>query len=91
MEMVIMSYDEIMDYINLGYKPLYDLFMLLELKCINNRSNKKYKVWLFKNGIIDVHGGNVVEKYIPKHINFGKTVYAHCIYYPFDEDYIYEE
>lgn len=87
MKMVILSYNEILDYINCGYKPLTDLRLLLEYKYLNN--NEKYNVWLFENGkYIDVHGGNLIEKYIPAHIAFGKVIWGHYVCYPTDKDYI---
>lgn len=88
---VIMSYDEIMEYINNGYAPLWDLSMLLELGYINNNDNKKYRMYVAQDGWIDVYGGNVIEEYIPAHMSFGRFVEKQVRYYPLDRDFIYEE
>ena len=82
---VIMNYDEIIECINNGYEPLQDLQLLLKYNHLNN--NEDYRVWI-QDKYIDVFGGNLVERYIPTHIAFGRIVRGHTICYPIDNNYI---
>ena len=81
----IMNYDEIMEYINNGYKPLQDLQLSLKYNYLNNNGN--YRVWINEKHI-DVYGGNLIERYIPTHIAFGKVVRGHHVCYPTDRNYV---
>ena len=85
MKMLIMTYEEIMDYINeRGYEPLFDLYMLLEKQYINNKDSNKYNIWIWENRKhIDSHGGAMKEVYNPY-----KRLITYC---PFDRNYIYRD
>ena len=83
MKMLIMTYEEIINYINnYGYEPLFDLCLLLENNYINNIDNNKYKIWIWeKSKHIDAHGGCMKETFIPF-----KNVVKYC---PMNINYIY--
>ena len=88
-KLLIMNYDEIIDYINRGYKTMRDLKLLLKYDLLTN--NKKYKIWLFENEfekLIDVHGGNLVEEYIPTHIIGEKVIKGYYKCHPTDHKYL---
>ena len=84
---VIMSYDDIMEYINKGYEPLQDLQLTLKHNLLDN--NKNYRVWL-KGKHIDVYG-SFIEKHIPTHIAFGKIIWGHDVCYSINKDYIVDK
>ena len=86
---LILSYEKIMEYISNEYEPMRDLKLLLKYNKLNNKD--QYNVWLFENKCekyIDINGGNIIEKYIPKRIIGKQVVGGYWICYPSDYNYL---